>query len=95
MRDTWPECLKDMGMSTNETIGDLVEALLALFWLFRRHGKHLPQIAHWFLEQLEKLIMITLMLEQPSFVQSLSSSRNEGNTVRSEVCARMASWHVS
>ena len=71
MKELWP--LYEWDHMNDETIGDHAEAMLGLFWLHRYHGKDMPSLAHWFIEQFELFITLVYMLEDMTMFEKMMS----------------------
>ena len=61
-RAAWPRVLPDI--TNNETVGDMLEAFLALAWMYRCKGVKLPVLCDDFVEMLERLVYAEFCLAE-------------------------------
>ena len=61
-RAAWPRVLPDI--TNDETVGDMLEAFLALAWMYRCKGVKLPALCDDFVAMLERLVYAELCLAE-------------------------------
>ena len=73
IKEIWPFYEYEWNHMNDETVGDHVEAVLGLFWLHRYHGKDMPDIVHWFIEQFELYVTLVFVLEDMLMFEEILS----------------------
>ena len=61
-RVVWPRVLPEM--ENDETVGDLLEAFLALAWMYRCLGVELPTLCLDFVQFLDTLVFAEFVLDE-------------------------------
>lgn len=93
LNDIGPQCVKTLNMSNRETIGNVLECFMALYWLFRFRGLELPASAHFVYRSLCVLGILTYFLHVLDGWQSMVGSVPELLvTLQSEVTPTLHMW---